>query len=204
MCEQCLTEMLTLQFSGKYNEDRPAHNFYIGIARTDSGVYQAGDIMVGRWNDPDIRYRYDLFTTEQCLVYLSDDQELPASPVGQFFSAPKNFSIFGTPHHLVIPGVVMDFCRRFGYPHPDINKFPLHVLATVGDLFVAAGVPTSAAERRSWAVQIPNKIASARCIDAQTSRYALSYYHYPSDGDWQNAKWKELLWQTGDPIKIPD
>lgn len=202
MCEQCLTEMLSV-----YSQTKNEQDLYIGIARKDYfDSYAPGDVMIGVCNGPDIVLKDDLFSLEEWNLIDVDEQawELRDAnedhPADRFnesepFWAPEIFC-WGS-----IPEYALRIHRHFGEKPENFGFWPAWVVVNTASIFERMGIPLGKKERLEWASQFSKRVdhVDVERSEDNTEKFFITSYHSLNE-DGESWDFKEIKWKSTEAI----
>lgn len=229
MCDQCVTNMLSVYHSDLPGKEDMYQSFYIGIAR-ESYIddYEPGDIMIGRVNDPDMIIRQELFSREmwEKAQEIGEDTEkekkrtealgedysytdLDQSPLpsDRFVYGEDEGNIFNTSFHQwwkLVPRVVKQFEEAFG-PAPEIfsSMWTAYVVAETYRVFEESGIPKTPEGRKEWAQKFPDDIDSVELKNIEVGYDESISRTFHMRGYGSDGGVIEMPWEESEEIPDP-
>lgn len=179
MCEQCLTEAVSVSYHREPWYRRALNRmtgrepvfYYIAIATKEFDTFEAGDVLIGQINNPDMILSDDLFDLEEWTAEDEDetvfdeirgDTPLEESPLAsdRLVYQDEAMNIFHPDYAYpdygwwkIIPAIIKDFERVFGTPPDSFGRWswPAWVVVKVAEVFRREGIPYDKAGRLEWA-----------------------------------------------------
>ncbi len=205
MCEQCLTEMLSV-----YSEEKNGQGVYIGIARQQYyDDYEPGDVMIGVCNGPDMVFRLDLFTEEQWKLDIYDDEFHEHLENGWLWDVYTQYNPW-----FQLPHKTTRLTKHFGHPPKTSHHFfSSWIMVSVAQIFKQCGIPLAKQERLEWARQFGKHVSHLWHRRASyygrpelgVKYHTYDWHYYRATGEVDEGGWpvSEIVggtWSSDEPV----